>query len=577
MRILRGLLFQIVLWIFIPLLAIAVLAGISLAQHNQMRGYVSNDVARLSRVVAAHLSVRLGERIDRFSALAEAIAVLPVPVQVRQDLADRLQKLHKEFDRGLVLLDPSGVVVAVAGDVQPWLAQPEVASLQAQTAANRPELATASLGHAAGEPLFLLAQSVPWPGASGSTGLLIGAFSSTSLGMADLMVDLQIGQNGVGYVVDGQGRVIYRPQEKTARQDATPLPGAHQMKQVETSAFFYVDSGGVEWVVGHAPVAATGWDVVVSAPWQEIIKPIGAWEFSATPPVLMLVATLAALAAAILMVWRVILPLRRLNEITAQIAWGDFQVADRPAKGVQEIRDLHLTLRDMATQIQRYQAGLQSYVAAVTQGQEAERKRLARELHDDTAQALVGLIQRIKLAQRDLTRNPERVSARLAELETLTTSAWQDVRQFCDRLRPPGLDQVGLVPALMSLTEPGPPAAGPVVTLKVLGPEQPLSPDLELAVFRIVQEGLNNVHQHAQAQSAQIELQFGGDGLHVAIEDDGVGFTPPLLPHELVQQGHLGLAGMHERIQLVGGSLTVASAPGSGSRLHAFIPYHRSG
>jgi signal transduction histidine kinase len=212
----------------------------------------------------------------------------------------------------------------------------------------------------------------------------------------------------------------------------------------------------------------------------------------------------------------------------------------------------------------------------VTQGQEAERKRLARELHDDTAQALVGLIQRIKLARRDLDRNPERVSARLAELETLTTSAWQDVRQFCDRLRPPGLDHVGLVPALTDLAEQDRLPAGPAGTLDVQGPEQRLSPDLELAVFRIVQEGLNNVHQHAQAQSVTVALRFAVDGLHVIVEDDGVGFTPPRLPYELVQQGHLGLAGMHERVQLVGGSLTVASAPGSGSRLHAFIPYHRS-
>lgn len=570
MRILRGLLFHIVLWTFIPLLTIGVLAGISLAQHRQMQGYVVDNVARLSRLGAAHLSTRLDERFDRLSALAAEIATRPNNTQNQSVIDNRFARMQGVFDHGLALFDPSGAVVAGAGDVQAWLSQPEVALLQAQTAAERPQLAATVFGQPSGARLFLLAQSVPWSEADGSTGSLIGAFSPASLGMDALLADLQPGRNGVGSVVDGQGRIVYQ------LPDAAPLPAAPPLPQAERDAFFYTDSGS-GWVIGSAPVTATNWRVMVHTPWPEVIRPIGLWEFSVAPPILMLLATLAALAAVGLLVWRVILPLRRLRTITAQLAWGDLAAADATVGGVQEIRDLHLTLRDMVAQIQRYQAGLHSYVTAVTQGQEAERRRLSHELHDDTAQALVGLIQRIKLAQRDRTRHPERVPALLAELETLATSAWQNVRHFCDRLRPPGLEQVGLVPALLSLTEQDPLPGGPVIALHIQGPEQRLSPDMELTLFRIVQEGLNNIQQHAQAQSVTVALHFAPNGLCVVIEDDGVGFTPPLLPHELAQQGHLGLAGMHERVQLVGGSLTVESAPGRGTRLQTFVPYQRSG
>jgi signal transduction histidine kinase len=217
---------------------------------------------------------------------------------------------------------------------------------------------------------------------------------------------------------------------------------------------------------------------------------------------------------------------------------------------------------------------VQSYTAAVTQGQEAERTRLARELHDDTAQALVSLIQRIKLTQRDLQRNPTRAVERLRELETLATTAWQEVRRFSEDLRPSYLEQLGLMPALTVLVEQGQPQGGPEVSLTISGPLPRLSPALELAVFRIVQEGLNNVRRHAQAAHVAVELTFTDDELSLSIQDDGRGFEPPRLPYDLTRQGHFGLAGMHERVSLVGGRLSVDSAPGRGTRIVVFVPSH---
>lgn len=252
-------------------------------------------------------------------------------------------------------------------------------------------------------------------------------------------------------------------------QDDGRQPAVERLKLGQASALVYRDARGEQWVVGYAPAPAAGWGVIVQDTWPEIINPLR--QFSAVPLVLVISAALVSLVAVYLMICYVIRPLRALDQMARQLGWGNFAAIATPVGGVQEIKDLYATLYHIAEQIQQYQAGLQSYTAAVTQGQEAERTRLARELHDDTAQALIGLIQRIKLAQRDLKRDPARAAERLSELEALATTTWQDVRRFSE-----DLEQLGLVTAVTALVEQAYLQGGPEVSLTILGPEQRLSP-----------------------------------------------------------------------------------------------------
>lgn len=572
MRWTRGLLFQITLSTLVPLLAIALLASVSMVQHWRMQGFVTASAARSASIAATYLSNRLAERVDLLRALAQDMDSLPAGLPMQQKMTSGFANLRVQFDSGIVLLDPSGTVAAAAGDVQAWSSHPEVVSLQAQATTGQTDLVGTAFVQTADQRLILLAHPLLQSKTGQPNGVLVGAFSSASLGMDRLYADLKMEQNSAVYLLDRQGRLINDPQADREGQDADPLPGVQQVQRGEEGAFLYTDVQGLERLVAYAPVPANGWGVVVDESWQDIIQSMGAWEFSNISSALILLAVLVVLVMVGLVTTRIILPLRRLNQMAMQIEWGDLAAAGAPISGARDIQNLHHTLNDMTTRIQRYQAGMQSYTAAIIQGQEDERSRLARELHDDTTQALVGLIQRIKLAERDLTRHPDRVAPRLHELETLAVAAWQEVRQFCDRLRSPVLDQLGLVSALGSLTEKSGLPGHPTIVLDVVGTEQRFAPDRELAVFRIVQEGLNNVRQHAHAQNVTVTARFTDKELHVIIKDDGVGFVPTNLPYELIQQGHLGLAGMRERILLVGGSLRVESAPGQGTSIHVWVP-----
>jgi signal transduction histidine kinase len=288
-------------------------------------------------------------------------------------------------------------------------------------------------------------------------------------------------------------------------------------------------------------------------------------RFSVLSPILVILAALVSLVAVYLILTYVIRPLRTLGALAERVAWGDFAAVERPVAGG--------TLRHMVDQIRRYQAGMQNYVTAVTEGQEEERKRLARELHDDTAQSLIGLMQRIKLARRDLRRDPARADERLAELEQLSTAAWQDVRRFSEALRPAYLEQFGLEPALGTLSEQvGALAGAPQISFTVDGRVRRVRSEVEVALFRIVQEALNNARQHAGARRVEVTLRYGEDDVAVTVTDDGRGFEAPRFPGDLAASGHFGLAGIRERVLLVSGQVEIDSAPGRGTRIRVSVP-----
>jgi signal transduction histidine kinase len=245
---------------------------------------------------------------------------------------------------------------------------------------------------------------------------------------------------------------------------------------------------------------------------------------------------------------------------------------DEPVSGVQEIEDLRRTLAGMANQIQRYQSGMRDYIAAVTTAQEQERKRLARELHDETVQTLIALGHRIELVQKALDKDPEQARRRLAELSRLAADAQQEVRRFSRALRPLYLEDLGFVPALEMLAQETEREHGLSVSVELEGPIRRLAPDLELTAYRIAQEGMSNVVRHAQAHTARLTILFFTNELILRIQDDGKGFNPPVNPAELAHEGHFGLMGLHERALLFGGRLEVHSKPGQGTMLEVCLP-----
>jgi two-component system, NarL family, sensor histidine kinase DevS len=201
----------------------------------------------------------------------------------------------------------------------------------------------------------------------------------------------------------------------------------------------------------------------------------------------------------------------------------------------------------------------------VVGAQELERRRLARELHDETGQALTSIL----LALRSIEEAPtnEAMRSAVSEVRDLVRSTLQDVRQLAVELRPKALDDFGLVAALERLTETFAEQTGISVEFEPALPEGRLPAEAETALYRIVQESLTNVVKHARASKVSVVLTRKDDFVSVIVEDDGVGFEPGR-----ARDGGLGLVGIRERVGLLGGRLRVESRPGAGTTFVAEVP-----
>ncbi|MBA7667020.1 hypothetical protein ES703_75105 [subsurface metagenome] len=217
------------------------------------------------------------------------------------------------------------------------------------------------------------------------------------------------------------------------------------------------------------------------------------------------------------------------------------------------------------TEERRMQENLRFYLQQVTRAQEEERKRIARELHDETTQSLVAIFHQLE----NFASNNKRLSADdielLNNLREQVKNALQGVRHFSQDLRLPVLDDLGLVPALEWLTSNSEKEYGIKTELRVIGTQQRLGSEAEILLFRIVQEAVNNAGRHAEASRVEVTIKFDEDKIAATVRDNGKGFELPRSLGELSRIGKLGLAGMEERARLLGGSLAVQSEPGKGT------------
>jgi signal transduction histidine kinase len=212
------------------------------------------------------------------------------------------------------------------------------------------------------------------------------------------------------------------------------------------------------------------------------------------------------------------------------------------------------------------------YAHKIAQAQEEERKRIARELHDDTIQSLIALSRRMEALLTSEERLGSPVVRRIEELQHATLDVIQQVRRFSQDLRPSILDDLGLLPTLKELTAELDRQEGLTAEFRAIGQERRLSTDVELILFRIAQEALNNVRKHAQARQVITTVEMSDSAVRMMIEDDGKGFKPPTLTDHPASAGKLGLIGMQERARLLGGMLVVDSELGRGTRILVNVP-----
>ncbi|HRF48214.1 MAG TPA: histidine kinase [Anaerolineales bacterium] len=225
------------------------------------------------------------------------------------------------------------------------------------------------------------------------------------------------------------------------------------------------------------------------------------------------------------------------------------------------------TFNQMLATIAENTQELRKLSQRIIEAQEEERQRVARELHDQSGQSLTTMLVRLRL----LERSEDAAQARLhvQELRKLTAQALEEIRRIALELRPKILEDLGLCEALAWRADELNASAAVRASLQTSGMDHRLSRELELALYRVAQEALTNIARHSQAKTAQVSLRQVAGRVTLSIVDDGAGFDAEAV---LAHPSGLGLAGMRERLALVGGSLQVQSTPGQGTVLIASAP-----
>ena len=575
-RWLRGIPIQLLLWTTVPaMLILVILAVVGVVGHQRaMQELVQAHDTLLVRAIAGRLSDRLEVRTAQLEAFAAEVQ--PMLLQSNGSaMRDLHPRLTQSFDRGVILVSPQGDILVSFPQTAPIIsAIPELLNPMRDAGRSIHLLDDPVTG----APLVLL--TVP-----AGENWLVGGLSLRELGIDELLSalaaevaacpepvpgpDLQDCGEGRIYVVDVTGQVAAAFPAGSEPVAPRGQPGVEAALRGEAGAMI-ASVGETVMIVTYAPISSVGWAIVTQEPWDAVVGPM--MRFSLVIPLILVGVAVAALITIIFGLRFIVRPLQQLDRQAARLAWGDFEAIQKPVGGTHEIEDLRHTLNDLAQQIRTYQQGMRDYIGAITRGQEEERKRLARELHDDTVQDLIALGQRVEMARRALERDPAAVATRLEELKDMINETLAEIRRFTHALRPIYLEDLGLLPALEMLVRDVESQTDTKADFHVAGATRRLPEDLELTIFRIAQESLSNVVQHARAEHVTVELRFMEHEVTLMVTDDGAGFSVPERPEELVSAGHFGLVGMHERAALVGGRLVLESEPHRGTCVTVHLP-----
>ena len=266
-------------------------------------------------------------------------------------------------------------------------------------------------------------------------------------------------------------------------------------------------------------------------------------------------------------------PLDDLQSAVDEVRQGNLNVQVTPdALADERFERLFATFNQMVATLEADAQQLHRLSRLILQAQEDERQRVARELHDEAAQALTSLLVHLRLLER--AHNPEEAQQRVEELRQLTAQALEEVRRVALDLRPKILDDLGLEAALGWRTDELNAGGNLQAKLEIDGLRQRIPHELELVLYRVAQEALNNVARHAQADHATIALRQSSGWLTLEVRDDGVGFdlAGTQDPRRDGRDGGLGLMGMQERLGMVGGTLQIESRPQIGTQVLARVP-----
>ncbi len=230
---------------------------------------------------------------------------------------------------------------------------------------------------------------------------------------------------------------------------------------------------------------------------------------------------------------------------------------------------------ELLGQSKRLQSQMRLLSRRILWTQEEERKRISRELHDVIAQVLSNINVRLASLKLESTVNNKELARNIAHTQKLVEKSVDIVHQFAYDLRPTVLDDLGLIPALHSFTKRFSTETGIHVTLTAVPAVETLSNAKRTALYRVAHEALSNVARHTHATRVDVTILRKANTLCMQIQDDGQSFDIAAMSHARKGQ-HLGLFGMRERMEMVGGRFTIESSPGKGTTIRAQLPFSRN-
>jgi signal transduction histidine kinase len=554
----------------VPLL---VLIGIFLYEMGDAgREQVIEAQNATAEVVASVLSATLAENqevLKDLSSIDRLRRMEPGPAQETLDIFSRA----KPNLYGLFLLDPAGNVVASSGlDVSEVQADPTFvdAILRSQNL-GEPGVSNALRAQDA----QVIALTVPVRDKDEAAAAPIGVVGSllSVERLEGAVMPFAVGDTQIAFVANGH---IVASQATDPALDTLAATAIDPQAAPGNGAHPYVDEANNKRYAVYAPVPNSTWGVLVTHPSPAAYAPNR--EMIARASLIVLATALATLAVAALAAELQARPLRQLEHQVQSLAAGDFTPRDDIHGGGDEItemsrllnalaersreqvRDLEHAREDAATQAEQ----LRELNRRTVRMQEDERRRIAGEIHDAVSPLITGaLYQASALRMGEPDTDGRQVKLRDAALDSvsdLLSKAMEELHRVVFALRPPDLDDIGVIAAIERYIAQVQ-RSGMNVLLEVEGEPPALSPEVRLAIYRIVQEALHNALRHAAADEAVVRLETSGDLLRVSIRDNGAGFNPELG----TRPSSLGLLSMRERAAAIGATLAVMSRPGDGT------------
>lgn len=428
-------------------------------------------------------------------------------------------------------------------------------------------------------------------------GVIFARLNLSDPRFADLMQPVGIGETGFGDLVDANGMVLTsgRPGRTLLSSDCMGL-----FSQLVDESSSYVGEYPAcqdeddEQLLAFAPIEEATWGVAIHQSKDE------AFAYSrAVGGRSMLVGALAGSISLFLLFLvdrGMIKPMKALSVALEEIKMGDldhplpmtdnqeidtcvecFESLRKQLKvSVEKIELMNLDLENKValrtSELQEAEQTVKRLLHRIVVAQEEERKRIARELHDETSQSLTALNVMLNTVVLAPAATPEDVKAQLGPIQDAATAILDEINRIILDLRPGILDDLGLVQAIDWYAKTRFGEAGIGVNVWTVGNEQRAPAEVEVMVFRIAQEAINNVIKHAHATQVDICMNYRDDDTLLVIEDDGCGFDPAVVNSNGGKQKHFGLLSMKERADLIKGELEICSEPGQSACIRLRVP-----